>query len=208
MKSGLVHFFEVRMSLTDHLGYLKARLKEYESRPQFHRASIAAYRNLVQLAETRPQDYEKEAGDLFDVARAEQIDRAEAMAGVFEQIHEPDAAEAQNRVAQGLASTKSYADLVSRAGSIKKTAEPIIEIIAQKRNALYEFLGLLLTAHLAPDKDRPGFAQATAGKWNVLRGLDPEISWQKIRSHPPYRNMIYYSDEQLDMLERWHGGMQ
>lgn len=196
------------MSLTDHLGYLRARLKEYESRPQFHTASIAAYRKLVQLAETRPQDYEKEAGDLFEVARAEQIDRAAAMAGVFAGLQEPEAALAQKHVAAALADTKSYADLVSRVGSIRKTAEPILEIIAQKRNALYEFLGLLLTAHLAPQKDRAGFVQAATNKWNVLRGLDPEISWQKIRSHAPYRSMIYYSDDQLAMLERWHGGMQ
>jgi hypothetical protein len=196
------------MSLADHLGYLKARLKEYEARPQYHIASIAAYRNLIQIAETRPQDYEREAGDLFEVARAEQVDRAEAMSSVFAQLFEREAAEAQKLVAAGLSSTKSYADLVSRAGSIKKTAEPVIEIIAQKRNALYEFLGLLLTAHLAPDKDKPGFARATANKWNVLAGLDPQISWQKIRSHPPYRNMIYYSDAQLDMLERWHGEMK
>jgi len=197
-----------RLMLAEHLGYLKARLREYEARPDLHKASIAAYRKLIQLAESRPQDYEKEAGDLFEVARAEQIDRASALAGVFQQIHEPEAALAQTQIASALASTTGYTDLVTRAGSIKKTAEPIIEIIGKKRNALYEFFGLLLTAHLAPDKDKAGFAQATASKWNILRALDPEISWQKIRKHPPYRSMIYYSDQQLDMLERWHGGMQ
>lgn len=194
--------------IAEHLAYLKARLKEYEAHPQFHEASIAAYRKLIHLAQTRPQDYEKEAGDLFEVARAEQIDRASSLAAVFEQLQEPEAASAERQVAAALGTTTGYADLVSRAGSIKKTAEPIIEIIGQKRNALYEFLGILLTAHLAGDKDKPGFAQAAANKWNVLRGLDPEISWQKIRRHPPYRNMIYYSEAQLDMLERWHGAMQ
>ena len=145
---------------------------------------------------------------MFDVARAEQVDRAAALSGVFLQIDEPEAAEAQKHVGAALGGTSGYADLVSRAGSIRKTAEPILEIIVQKRNALYEFLGLLLTAHLAPEKERASFKQATANKWNVLRGLDPEITWNKIRRHPPYRNMIYYSDEQLDMLEHWHGGMQ
>lgn len=196
------------MSLADHLGYLKARLRDYEARPDLHAASIAAYRKLISIAESRPQDYEREAGDMFEVARAKQVDRALSLAGVFAGLDEPDAAAAQRHASLLFEKTTGYTDLVTRGGSIKKSADPIMDLIKEKRNALYEFLGLLLTAHLASQKERTGFARAVQQKWAVLKGLDPSISWEKIKNAAPYRSMIYYSDAQLSMLARWHAEME
>ncbi|HNJ03352.1 MAG TPA: hypothetical protein PLB73_03810, partial [Leptospiraceae bacterium] len=52
------------------------------------------------------------------------------------------------------------------------------------------------------EKNKPGRRAQARSAFQEMRSLDPDFSFSKLRSHLPYRAMIYYTEEQLSMLEQ------
>jgi hypothetical protein len=189
--------------LQDAERYLTARLSECDRRLDLHQHTAEVYRSYLKIIHERPQDYIKEAGDMFAVMKAEHLDRNENFAGLSRKFNQQERVKAYNTRAQSVKSTTGYGDFFLKNGDAQKQTEPLLGIEYQRRDLVAEFFRLIVAWRVAHSADKSAGARKAAKAWDELKKNDPEISWQRFRSHPPYRNCLYYNDEQFDLLEHW-----
>ena len=183
--------------------YLKARLAEGDRRPELHKHITAVYKNYLKIIRERPQDYGREAGDMFPVPRAEQLDRFENLRSLYERLKHLEKAQAYETRKKAVEASTGHADLYPNMDEARRKTENLLKVEDLRRNSLQEFMGVLIAWRVAIPKDKSGFRNSVITAWGALKELDPQLSWERLKTWPPYRNCLYYNDEQLSLLERW-----
>lgn len=183
--------------------YIEARLAECLPRPELHRNIIEVYKQYLKIIKERPQDYVREAGDMFAVMRGEQLDRNENLEALHKKFSHAETADAYKARAEAVRASTGYGDIYIKAGEARKATEHLLSIEQSRRDSLAVLCRGIVAWKVAIDSDRSGLKNAVIGSWESLKKLDSDLSWEKLRSHPPYRNSLYYNNEQLSLLEGW-----
>ena len=183
--------------------YLTARLAECSNRPDLHRHTVEVYGNYLKTVSERPQDYVKEAGDMFAVMQAEQLDRNENYIALYKKFSQEERVEAYTLRAEAVKESNGYGDFYTKNNQAQKETEHLIGLEHKKRELLSNTMRGIIAWRVAIDSDRKAYKDKVTDSWNSLKKTDPDLNWRKIRTFPPYRNCLYYNDRQLDMLEKW-----
>jgi hypothetical protein len=185
--------------------YLKARLAETDRRPDLHANTASVYKSYLKIIRERPQEYAREAGDMFPVLRAEQLDRNENFRSLYNRLKHTERVEAYEARKRAIGESTGYGDLYANMEEARRKTEPQLAIEDRRRELLQEFAGLIIAWRVAIPGKKSGFAGSILKKWEELKKLDPQFSWERLRSWPPYRRCLYYNEEQFSFLERWFG---
>ncbi len=183
--------------------YLEARLAECLPRPELHRNTIDVYRHYLKIIKERPQDYVREVGDMFPVMKSEQLDRNENFANLHGNFLHKEIADAYTARAGAVRASTGYGDIYIKTGEAQKATEHLLSLEQNKRDSLAVLCRGIVAWKVAIDKDRSGLKSRVISSWESLKKLDSDLSWEKLKSHPPYRNSLYYNNEQLSLLENW-----
>ncbi len=183
--------------------YLVARLAECQGRPDLHKNTMAVYNNYIKVIRERPGDYVKEAGDMFAVMRAEQLDRNEAFAMLYEKFGQDERVQAYDARAEAVKQASGYGDFHLKLGAARKATDELVNMEYKKRDLLAELCRCIVAWKVAIPSDRGTLKANAVGFWNSLRAYDSELSWDKLKAHPPYRNSVYYNNGQFALLEKW-----
>jgi hypothetical protein len=185
--------------------YLVARLAEGDRRPDLHKNISAVYQAYLKIIRERPQDYAAEVGDMFAVPRAEQLDRNENFRSLYGRLKHGERVKAYEERKRAVEGSTGYGDLYSNMEEARRKTEQLLPIENRRRDLLQEFMAVLIAWRVAIPKNKPGFGNSVSAAWEKLKELDPDISWERLRTWPPYRGCLYHNDEQLSLLERWFG---
>jgi hypothetical protein len=183
--------------------YLSGRLAECMGRPGLHRHTIEVYNNYLKILKERPQDYVQEVGDMFAVMQAEQLDRNEDFIVLYKKFSQEERVRAYTIRAKAVQGSSGYGDFYSRNSNAQKETEPLITLEYRKRELLSNIMRGIVAWKVALEPEKDPCGKKVTGYWNSLKGLDPGLDWQRIREFPPYRNCLYYNEEQINMLENW-----
>lgn len=183
--------------------YLKARLAETEGRPDLHRNTIAEYQRLLKTAQERPGDYAAEAGDMFAVAKAEQLDRYENLDRLYRKMGNQGGIEGNDMILQAVKSSTGYSDLNYNIGKAQKEGAADYNSDAARRDALMNCIGRLFDSRVRVGEKKSASAAAAKKHWKELQDLDPGLTWERIVAEPFYRRCLYYPDDRLALIGSW-----
>ncbi|MBP7737805.1 MAG: hypothetical protein KA369_17615 [Spirochaetes bacterium] len=185
--------------------YLAARLAEGDRRPDLHKNISSVYQAYLKIIRERPQDYAAEVGDMFAVPRAEQLDRSENFRSLYERLKHGERVKAYGERKRAVEGSTGYGDLYANMEEARRKTEELLPVEDRRRDLLQEFMAALVSWRVAIPKNKAGSRNSVLAAWEKLKELDPDLSWERLRSWPPYRNCLYHNDEQLSLLERWFG---
>jgi hypothetical protein len=183
--------------------YLEARLAECLGRPELHKNTSDVYNNYLKIIRERPQDYVREAGDMFPVMKGEQLDRNENYLMLYKKFSQKERVEAYTIRAKAVRESTGYGDFYTKNGQAQKETEHLIGLEYKKRELLADIMRRIISWKVALDAEKGSCKTKVLGLWKSLLELDPDLNWQKLSSFPPYRNSIYYNNGQMSMLENW-----
>ncbi len=183
--------------------YLEARLAECSSRPELHKNTIAVYNSYLKVIRERPGDYIKEAGDMFAVMKAEQLDRNEDFALLYEKFSQVEKVKAYKTISEAVQNSSGYGDIYMKTGDARQATEALLNIEYKKRELLANLCRGITAWRVEIPAERGSIKANIIKHWNSLQELDPQLSWEKIKTQPGYRNSLYYNDGQFALIEKW-----
>ncbi len=184
-------------------GYLKGRLEECRSRPDLHKHISKVYEDYLRIVQTRPDDYAKEAGDMFAVMRAEMLDRQENLIILYNKLNHPESAKAHEIQKEAVLSSKGYGDIHRNISAAETQTRGLSGISAARRDAMQELMALITAWKVGLASEKAGKKSQILEKWKQLQSLDPQMSWKTLRDDPACRRCLYFNSEQLDLMEKY-----
>ena len=106
--------------------YLSGRLAECSGRPDLHRHTVEVYGNYLKTVSERPQDYVKEAGDMFAVMQAEQLDRNENYIALYKKFSQEERVEAYTLRAEAVKESTGYGDFYTKNNQAQKKIQRLL----------------------------------------------------------------------------------
>ncbi|MCP4137183.1 MAG: hypothetical protein GY754_39810 [bacterium] len=189
--------------MRDSLGYLAAQKKAAENKPHLHRTVIKVLSHYLKIGQEEPENYLEKAGDMFLNAQAEQLDRQANFFDLYKKLQYKERQQAHKTMYEAIKEAKGYGDLNTRITDARKETEELIFMENRKKEHLLNFIEIVLSHHIELEKDKEQFIYKAKIEWSKLQELDPDVSWEKICTFPPYRNALYYDDDRLALLKEW-----
>ncbi len=190
------------------INYLKESKKAAEHKPYLHRMLIKTYDYYINMAETEPENYLQKAGDMFKLSQSESLDRYANLFDLYKKLQYKELMLAHKTMFDAIKQSSSYSTLQSSIRQTRTEIEPQLFIESDKKTHLTNLMVAIIGHASAIDEDKPHFQAHAKKEWAELLNLDTEFGWQKLKSHPPYRNCMYYDDDKLNLIEKWWGELQ
>jgi hypothetical protein len=191
--------------MKDVVAYLKARLAECARRPDLHANTIQAYTSLLSLAESRPGDYVREAGDMFAVVKAENLDRFSNYASLYERLGMKGCADAYRVALDAVNRSTGYADINRNITKAQTAITDALNRESRWRDNMMVLVGKLFEYRVEVGDRKSAARDAVKAAWAALREIDPDVSWGGISASPKSRRFLYYDDERMALIGRWLG---
>ncbi len=194
--------------MREQLGYLELRLAECTARPELHHYQIEAYRHHLELARAigRTDRYLallERTGDLFELSRAEWLDRYYNLARLHHALGDDRRMMAAALNFGPVAGATSHADLAARIAAVHGQAKAIEQDVEFSLIALSRLvIALMEWVTEAPAGRAEKLAEVRA-RWTMLSQRDPGCSWRRISRHRPYRDRIPFTDGRLATIGSW-----
>lgn len=189
----------------ENLAYLEARLRECRGRPDLHKRTLAEYQRLIECNRNSASgaDYIDQVGDMFELSRAEQLDRRANLGALYERLEYPEALEAQRERYQAIRAAKGHVDLHEQIQAVNQRTQKRAGLHFEILNQLATFMAVLAGCLAEPEAERRGRAGVAMEEWLKLKELDPGLDWNKIKGHRMLRASLIWDDERLGELERF-----
>jgi hypothetical protein len=185
--------------------YLERWLSACEAWPALHRHQIAAYQRLLELARgvRDAADYHRALqarGLALDAVRAEWLDRYHHAAC----LHRALGDETQRGAAAMRFHAGQEPDFLAAITATEQQYAARIAAGRASQDALAPLLMSLLDWRLEADEALGARRlDEVRGLWGVIQAGDPGCTWQRICSHPPYRNRVPFDDTGLALVGDW-----
>lgn len=191
--------------LAEQIRYLECRLDGFQRRPELHRHQLAAYHFHLRACRAAAGVAEYfAAADLFELARAEALDRYFAAAAVHAALGDDRKRRAAQSAYLAALAAPDATELAvrtvaarSEGGGSSSLADAAPAAIAPLVIAIVDW------ASAASPGARAVLAEQVAGYWGALQAADPDCSWQRLGVHPPYRDRIPFAGTGFEALGRW-----
>jgi len=190
--------------------YLEARLRECETSSELNKNQIAEYRKYLDLlASSKDADGYADriaaTGDMFTLSQAEQLDHYENSRRIKELFGDEQGAAAEGVRIDAVQHATGHTDLYDK---VTATATSANDMIAMSQQAVEQVMNLFTALVIFHTSCAGRKAEKKAGvvsAWNRLKSLDPEITFEKIMSYPPYRSVLPFDDGRLGKMKDWLG---
>ena len=195
--------------LTKSLEYLDAHLALCRSRPEIHGNQIAAYERYLDMARssTSAQDYEQKVkadGDMFEVNRSLALDRYSNSVRIHRTMGDDRALRAAFTGLRAAREATGHGDLDTRLTAATEQASPLQEAARVTTGQIRDLLSNLLDwAMQASPSAKATHLASLRHNWQQITSHDPECTFEKLLTYPPYRRRIPFSDEKLRSLGSW-----
>lgn len=186
--------------------YLELRLAACRHRPELHAHSIAAYEHNLRALAASPSlgAYLAYTDNLFEVCRAEWLDWRYNNLRIYASLG--DAAKARTAKLQYDAghSATGHADFSTAVCASHAEAAQHEANAGTAEGTLALLVTGLLDWHVETNTAvRGALLDKVDALWSTLRNADPSCTWQRLRSYPPYRDRLPFSDDALDVIGTW-----
>ncbi len=189
----------------ENLAYLEARLRECGGRPDLHKRTIAEYQRLIECNRNSADgaDYIDRVGDMFELSRAEQLDRRANLGALYERLEYPEALEAQRERYQAIRAAEGHINLHEQIQAVNQRTQERSGLHFDVLNQLSTFMAVLAGCLAEPEAERRGRSGVAMEEWLKLKALDPLMDWTRIKNHRMLRASLIWDDERLGELERF-----
>ena len=109
--------YTTNMDIQKIISYLESRLAETRHRPDLHAHTIQVYNKLLEAAHVSLSEYGKVAGNMFEVLKAEELDRQRSLFTLYKKLEHPYRMRAHKALYEAIKSSTSHADIFSLKGS-------------------------------------------------------------------------------------------
>lgn len=189
--------------LDHHIAYLKARIREFETRPDLNRDQLREYKKYLAMATESPAGYEKDAGDMFSTMKSQETDRYRSRAEMYKKLNLMEDEEGARLLLEAAASSTGYGDIYVKLEKANDAARDLNKKRNMKIDRLMELMGAIIMMKTAIPKDLTEKKALVREKWKTLKELVPDISWEVLSSSREYRQWLYYDDERMAVLGTW-----
>lgn len=187
--------------------YYEVLLEQYQTGPHLNRSKIKDCRHYLKLLEEtgsagKFMNAIKQTGNMVSTAKADATDRYKNASSVYEILGEQKKLEENNKRIEVISSSKTHAELSSRLEQFETETR-----LSFNENKAFTALGSVISTvfQLATDNPGSGHERRSAAVfkkyWEMLLEADPEATWEKINTYPPYRDRIIFTDRQMAVLE-------
>lgn len=188
--------------------YLEARLKECCSNPTLNKHQIAEYTKCLEKINASPitashADISNAIGDMFSIAKAEQLDKHENIKSIKMLFGDDRGAEAQQILIDAIDKSSSYNELYPNITNAQSKANELLQNMQRSMqlmvNLLIQAVQYKISCRQLKDKRKSEVLII----WNELKAVDEHITVNKIMTYKPYRNVIPFDDERLSQILSW-----
>ncbi|HTM22509.1 MAG TPA: hypothetical protein VL172_18435, partial [Kofleriaceae bacterium] len=193
-------------ALAQHIQYLEVRIADCDARPGLHRHQAAALRYLAAAARAagEPTAYNATTGDLFELARAEQLDRWHNAAAVQVTLGDHRKAAAAFRLYQAGRAARSHADFYVAIGAAHAEATALDAVADTARACIVPIvIGLIDWQTRGVPELRAAALDQVHVFWNRLREHDPAAGWARLLQYRPYRLRLPFDATGLGLVRAW-----
>ncbi len=188
--------------------YLEARLKECETKPELNRFQIAEYKKYLEMLSSSKDanDYSDKiafSGDMFSISRAEQLDRYNNMSRLKNAFGDVKSSEAVKICLDAAAASKSHTDLYDKMQTATVKSNESMNVMQQARNQVSTLIQCLITYHICCKSKKASAKKAVKDAWEGLKKLDPEITWDRMTAYPPFRSIMIFDENRMNVLKTW-----
>lgn len=188
--------------------YLEARLRECETKPELNRNQIAEYRNYLDMLASSKNAAEyadaiASSGDMFSLSQAEQLDRYENSQKIKKIFGDEKGASAEQIRIDAVKQSTGHADLYTQISGVSDSVNERISVSRQAVEQVMNLIGALVYYGTACASRKSERKTGVLGVWNNLASMDPDITFDKIISYPPYRSVIPFDDARIRRIESW-----
>jgi hypothetical protein len=191
--------------------WLEANLAPCRARPELHAGQIAAYERYLAMARSSSgaEEYAarvKADGDMFELNRALALDRYAGSVRIHRAMGDDRLLRAAFAGLRAAREATGHGDLNERVTAAAEQSDPLVRAARVTTNRIRDLLIHLLdwAMQAEPSKKAHHLAEARRA-WGDIAAHDPDCSFEKLRSYPPYRRRIPFSDAGLQRLGRWFG---
>lgn len=195
--------------LDESLRYLELRRAEGQARPELHQHQIDAYTFFLEMARDAADgdDYTqriRESGDMFQLARAESMDRSQNLLRIHQTMQDDRKAHGDSLSLSAARDAQSHQDFHSRMTAVTTEAQAWTQAAQVSAGQLSSLFTALLDWALECKPASKASKLATLQhSWSMLRHYDPDCSWEKLTRYPPYRQRIPFDEARLAQLGVW-----
>jgi hypothetical protein len=188
--------------------YFTSQLKQLRSRPALNRTRIADCEYyLDMLAESgSTAEFKKriqQTGNMVSTAKAESRDRYDNRAFIYDKLGQVRKAGEDRLRLEIIESANTHTELSRKLEEFEQHTRQ-----SYNENKAINAIGSVVAAlfQLCTDASGSSDEQRSVTKfntyWKQLKEADPDATWQKITTYPPYRDRIIFTDVQLTVLEK------
>ena len=188
--------------------YFEVQIEQMEATPLLNQAKIEDCRHYIKLLEESGSADNfmkavKQTGNMISTAKADSIDRYENSSFVYEKLGELKKLEENEKRLEIIRSSTTHTELSSRLEEFETATK-----LAFNENKAFTALASVMSAvfQLGSDGHGTGSEKRSLANfkqyWKLLKEADPDFSWEKISTYPPYRDRIIYTDRQMEILEK------
>jgi len=195
--------------LAQSIEYLEANLALCRGRPEIHANQIAAYSRYLEMARSSSsaQEYEqrvKADGDMFEVNRSLALDRYANSVRIHRMMGDDRALRAAFLGLRAAREATGHQDLDAKLTAATEEARPLNDAARATTGQIRDLLNNLLDwAMQANPSAKAGHLASLRHNWEQVTSRDPDCTFDKLRTYPPYRRRIPFTDEKLALLGRW-----
>ncbi len=188
--------------------YFQVQIDQARGRPGLHKNRIQDCQHYLKaLDETGSpaafKSYVQQTGNMLSTGKAEARDRYENRLYLYEKLGSEKKAEADRMRLQAIESANSHQELAQGLETIENKARPL----EQQENKAVMAASHVMKAvfHLATDPPGSEARKRSIANlneyWKQLNEADPDMTWNKLVSYPPYRNRMIFTEAQLEVLK-------
>jgi hypothetical protein len=189
--------------------YFQIQIDRCQNVPHLHKNKIKDCTHYLKvLAETGSpaafKKYVQQSGNMLSTAKAEARDRYENRSLIYRKLGLKKKEIADDLRLKAIDQAQTHQQLARELENIENKAQPL----EQEENKAIMAATRIVQAlfHLATDPPGSKARQLSASNfheyWKQIREADPEISWNKLTTYPPYRSRMIFTGAQLDVLKQ------
>ncbi|MEW6526925.1 MAG: hypothetical protein AB1444_09685 [Spirochaetota bacterium] len=187
--------------------YLKARLKECKTNQELNKNQIAVYLAYLEKLDTiLDNDYGKVAeaiGDMFLIAKAEQLDRYESLKRIKMLFGDDEGVKALQIIIDAVQATSDHTQLYATISKTKENADVLIQNTHTALGLIVKLITQCVEYHISCNSRKQKRKAEIVAIWKQLQQCDPEITVDKILMYKPYRWVIPFDNERLSLIISW-----
>jgi hypothetical protein len=189
--------------------YLEANLALLRRRPELHAYQIAAFERYLAMARSSSSGAEyaarvKADGDMFEVNRALVLDRYADSVRIHRAMGDDRALRAAFTVLRAAREATGHADLDTRVTAAIEQAAPLDQAARITTGQIRGlFIDLLDWGTQANPSRKAGHLSMVRHAWGQITAHDPDCTFDKLCTYPPYRRRIPFTDARLASLRQW-----